>query len=158
MNISGFRQSEFDLYRFQLHTLPILLGWAISSVIVGLLLIRTSGRSRKSTGWQFILWGLIDGVIAGLGLRAAQSKGGLYEQGVITPIAQKKEALAFERIVWLNALLDVLYVLFGSRLIARSQQREDRRGMGWGILIQGAFLLVWDIWLGMAVHEKRHSA
>jgi len=100
---------------------------------------------------------LIDGIIAAFGLRGAQEKRCLSERGEITPATQQEQAKRFEQIVWMNAVSDILYVLTGGWLIARNPQREDRRSMGWGIFIQGFFLLVWDLWLGMAAHEKRHT-
>ena len=44
-----------------------------------------------------------------------------------------------------STCLDVLYVLFGLRMARRDKGDGVRRGNGLGIVIQGAFLLIFDL-------------
>ena len=55
------------------------------------------------------------------------------------------------RLLWFNAALDVGYMA-GGVWLARSKGRDDAnwRGQGWGIVVQGAFLFVFDL-----VHARR---
>jgi hypothetical protein len=40
----------------------------------------------------------------------------------------------------------------------RSQQNYHRRGMGWGIIIQGMFLFIWDVLLASTARRKRRDS
>lgn len=149
---------DFDLYRFQRRAMPILLGWALGSVVAGLLWRRDPSRYLQGLGEQFLAWGLVDGVIAGLALDGARRKSARLEAGQITAAAQAREAAQFEKIVWANAALDVGYVLGGRWWQQRHPQDPHRQGMGLGVMLQGAFLLVWDVLLALAVRRRRHGA
>jgi hypothetical protein len=55
--------------------------------------------------------------------------------------------------VAINVGLDVLYVLGGWWLVRRAGTNEARQGAGIGIIIQGAFLLIYDGVLVWAVEQ-----
>ncbi len=54
-------------------------------------------------------------------------------------------------------LLDIGYVLGGVWLKRSNLQDPQRQGMGWGIAIQGGFLLIWDILLASISRSKRRG-
>jgi hypothetical protein len=105
----------------------------------------------RHVGIQAVAWGAIDAALAYSGRENARNK---LQQGT-TDAEQWVEAQRFQRIVAINAGLDVLYVLGGWWLIRRAGSNEARRGMGLGIIIQGAFLLVYDSALVWAVAQWR---
>ncbi len=107
----------------------------------------------RHVGIQAVVWGAIDAALAYSGPENARNK---LQQGT-TDAEQQEEAQRFQRIVAINAALDVLYVLGGSLLVRRAGSNEARRGAGIGIIIQGAFLLVYDGVLVWAVEQWRQQ-
>ena len=151
-------ERAFNLFSFQMEALPVLMGWAVGSIVTGLLWLRSKSAVMAGIGGQFVLWGAIDGLIAALGLRGAA--GGMWRlaNGELSGAAHRQQAERFERFVWLNAGLDVLYIVGGGWLAQRSGNDDRRRGMGIGIMVQGGFLLVWDVVLALLVRGKRRGA
>lgn len=146
-----------SLYRYQMQAMPVLLGWAVGSATAGLIWLRSAGKFWRGLGSQFLGWGVIDGLIAGFALRGATENVARLEQGEISPEEHQRQWLQFERFVWLNVLLDIGYVLGGAWLKRSQPQDQQRQGMGWGIIIQGGFLLIWDILLASISRNKRHG-
>ena len=118
-----------------------LLGWGVGSVVVGIGLARQRSEVLRQIGIQAIVWGAIDALLAWSGRLGARQ----HQTLVATPAPDPDEikaARSFQRLVALNAGLDLLYIAGGLRL-AR-ERRADRRGIGIGIAIQGLFLLIYD--------------
>lgn len=149
---------DFNLYIFQRRAMPVLLGWALGSMFTGALWRRESSRFWQGVGVQFIAWGLVDGIIALLALQGARRKAMQWQAGAITPAQQAQEAAQFEKIVWANAALDVGYVLGGRWWSRRHVDNPHLQGMGVGVMIQGAFLFVWDVFLALVARRGRHGA
>ncbi len=146
-----------NLYTYQARAMPILLGWSVGSVVAGALWLRSAGKFWRGLGSQFLGWGAIDGLIAGFALRGAAKSAARLESGTITLAEHQRQWLQFERFIWLNVLLDVGYVLGGVWLKRSSSHDPQRQGMGWGIAIQGGFLLIWDILLASISRSKRRG-
>lgn len=151
-------RTEFNLYQFQRSAMPILLGWALGSIVTGVLWRRNPSRSIQGAGGQFIVWGFVDGVIALLALLGARRKAAQWQAGEITPLQQAQQADQFEKIVWANAALDVGYVLGGRWWVRRHSDDAHSQGMGIGVMLQGAFLLIWDVLLAVVVRRRRNAA
>lgn len=118
-----------------------LLGWGAGSIVVGAGLASQRSAVLRQIGFQAITWGAIDALLAWSGRRGARQHAAL----VVTPTPDPDEikaAHSFQRLVAVNAGLDLLYIAGGLRL-ARDG-RPDRRGVGLGIAIQGLFLLIYD--------------
>ena len=107
---------------------------------------------------QFAGWGLIDGLIAAFALRGASDKAVQLESGEIPPPEYARQVRNFKAIVWANAFLDIGYIFGGKWLINRFPQDDEKRGMGWGIILQGAFLLIWDILLALLSPGENHGS
>lgn len=150
--------SPFNLYQFQRSAMPVLLGWALGSVVAGALWLRNPSRYLRGVGGQFAAWGLIDGLIALFALAGARRKAARWQASQITPAGHARETDQFEKIVWANAALDVGYILGGRWWARRHPADPHRRGMGLGVMIQGAFLLFWDLFLALAVRRGRSGA
>ncbi len=113
-----------------------LRAWAVVSVLAGLLLLASGEPFGRGFGIQAVAWGLINGLIAWAGLRSAQKR-------VRPPEAEARHLL---RLLWLNAGLDVIYLVIGAAVIVfLGQTNLEVNGHGWGVVVQGAFLLAFDV-------------
>jgi hypothetical protein len=108
-----------------------LLLWGALSTIGGVILQFSRRPFWIGFGWQAILWGVIDALIA---LVAGRSTSRLFS------------ATTLRRVLLINAALDVLYMLDGF-IFARTRgaTNEHTRGQGWGIVLQGLFLFKFDL-------------
>ena len=99
--------------------------WAAGSVAAGAVLsvpARTRGFGR-----QALAWGAVDGGIAAYGVRNRRLKG-------------PSDPRRLRRVLLVNSALDLGYLATGAWLV-----RDGRwRGDGYGVLVQGGFLLWLD--------------
>lgn len=121
-----------------------LLSWASASIATGLSLLLRGRPMQQGVGTQFVGWGVINLLIALLGGRSSRRRAAASDAN--TPETTAKEARNIRRLLWVNTGLDVFYILGGWQL-ARTKGKTDPRwrGQGWGIVIQGAFLFVFDL-------------
>jgi hypothetical protein len=145
-----------DLFTFQQRAFPLLLGWSLGSILAGLIWRRPGQGFWRGIGDQFIGWGLVDGLIAWFGLGGAQRNSQLLKNGQLSADEHVHQRRNFILIVALNVLLDVGYII-GGRYLTKRAENEQRRGMGWGILVQGGFLFVWDLFLLILVPGIRRN-
>ncbi|MBD3406279.1 MAG: hypothetical protein GF411_09235 [Candidatus Lokiarchaeota archaeon] len=106
-----------------------LLTWSISSIIVGSLLYFFGFPLLQGIGLMAILWGFIDLIIAGYTLKKQKD----------SPAAD------LAKVLLINVGLDIIYQAIGLLLILFGWQDEFMIGNGIGIIIQGAFLFVLDL-------------
>jgi hypothetical protein len=124
-----------------------LLGWSALSIASGLPLAASHKPLLRGLGQQFIAWGAIDGAIA-LASRWSQ-----HRQGAPAETAQQIAKL--RRLLLVNAGLDVFYVAGGLALALRRGPDDPYwRGVGLGIVVQGGFLLAFDLWHGLNAPEE----
>jgi len=112
---------------------PILLAWAGAWTIASLIGLwrRSTGETMRAFWFMSGLWAGIDILVGGWAL-----------------LAPPESAADFVRLLQINAGLDVVYVLVGAALATR--RGPWLRGFGWAIVVQGGFLLVYDlIWVGV---------
>ncbi|GIV25980.1 MAG: hypothetical protein KatS3mg026_1672 [Bacteroidia bacterium] len=140
----GLVTDSAQVVRVQKRLLHLLGGWAGGSAAVGTYQLLRASPFGRYMGIQHLAWGAVDGAIAGYGLyslhkslRASQPK----------DWAAEKQRL--RRILLLNALLDVGYMAAGAYLATRRDVRWQ--GTGWGIVIQGGFLLLLDSLHGLVL-------
>jgi hypothetical protein len=140
-------QPRIDIWQFQAALSRRLLAWSGLSVGAGAALALLSDPVWRGFGAQCAGWGLIDAVIAGLGLRQTHRKAAEQEAHRADEQAEARKNL--RRVLWINTGLDIAYVA-GGLLLAATKGREGThrrfwRGSGWGIVLQGGFLLVFDL-------------
>jgi alpha-beta hydrolase superfamily lysophospholipase len=119
-----------------------LILWAVLSVLAGAILLALGDAFWRGVGLQAVVWGVIDGIIGIVGRRGA-ARGRRLHAGDET--AARREARRIRRLLWVNAGLDVAYVI-GGLVLAGPIAAGDPflTGNGWGVVVQGAFLLVFD--------------
>lgn len=110
---------------------------------------------RRNKFWrgfamQALSWGAIDALIALGGQFAARRRQAALREPD-SPEVQTRETENLRRLLWINAGLDVLYVSSGLLwALTRGQRDALQRGNGWGVVVQGLFLMVFD-----TVHARR---
>ena len=117
-----------------------LLIWSALSVLIGTLLLFGTPFWR-GVGLQGLVWGVIDAAIAGFGLLSLRRKRARPDADA--PATLAKETRNLRRLLLMNAGLDVLYVV-GGTVVLTQFATAFARGNGVGIIIQGAFLLLFD--------------
>ncbi len=67
----------------------------------------------------------------------------------------EREARNLRRLLWINTGLDVLYVAGGLVLVVTlGAQNPFMAGSGWGVIVQGGFLLIFDLLHALAVPRR----
>jgi hypothetical protein len=108
-------------------------------------LLLTGGPLWRGIGLQGVVWGTVDAGIALFG-RAAMQRRRRKRERPDDPQVTREEARNLHRLLRLNAGLDVLYVAGGATLALTAGSSDAfARGNGVGVILQGAFLLIFDL-------------
>jgi alpha-beta hydrolase superfamily lysophospholipase len=128
-----------------------LLVWSAISLITGFVFWCMGTPVWQGIGLQAVLWSVVDAGIAMLGRRGLSHR---LEQP-IEIVAAKREAGRFSKILRINTLLDVLYVLGGFLIVfVIGLQSPFAIGNGWGVVIQGGFLFLFDLFHLLAIPQE----
>lgn len=143
------------IWRFQTQLSERLLEWSMTSAALGVVMML--GRSFwRGVGSQFLGWAGINALIAYFGAQSARKK--MAAPNAADPETLDKEANNLRTILLVNTALDVLYVRGGLWMAVRRRSSFFTRGMGIGIMIQGAFLFVFDLVHSLEVPSRNESA
>lgn len=145
--------NRFDIWERHETVARQLLWWSALSVGVGLALLVPEHAFVRGFGLQAIVWGLVDAAIAWIGSRKTRSRrAGLADPN--EPVVVAGEARKLRNLLLFNAVLDVLYILGGGWW---TQKAETEFGLGnaWGVIVQGAFLFVFDLAHGLRIKRDR---
>ncbi|EPA00553.1 hypothetical protein A33Q_0026 [Indibacter alkaliphilus LW1] len=151
-NQDALRQYNQERIDYNKSGMLILGSWAVGNIATGAVMAgRTSGETRAFHQMN-MYWNSVNLLIAGFGYFSAmkeESKSDLWE----TFSAQN----SIEKILLLNAGLDLAYVASGFWLNERGRRLDDGQFQGFGksIMLQGAFLMSFDL-IKYFVHRK-HS-
>lgn len=107
-----------------------LIVWSLSSIVIGMILFFGAIPLLQGIGLQALLWGIIDVIIAVFGVFRAK----------------EQTATKAARFLRINVYLDIVYQVVGVLLIVFLWQDAFLLGNGIGIIIQGAFLFVLDLY------------
>jgi len=122
--------------------------WALLSMLGGVCLLYSNDLFWRGFGMQAILWGAIEAAIAVRAHLRAQRQSALPS----TLAERAQEAQRLRRLLWLNTGLDVLYVAGGLALAFTLGASDPAwRGHGWGIVAQGGFLFLFDLFHARSV-------
>jgi hypothetical protein len=137
-----------DFFQFQYRALGVLWAWGLGSVAAGLAALISRDQRTRHAGVQAFAWGAVDAALAWLGRRGARNK---IRQGANDGTLQARR---FRTILLINAGLDAGYITAGWALLRSARGRDERVGMGLGIIVQGLFLLVYDSALAWMVGQR----
>lgn len=141
------------IWQFQSKVTKRLLRWSLFSMVTGVFMLRGNAYWR-GVGWQFIGWGAVDALIALFGGAAMDERLDRYVNPGAVDV-KAKEAENFEKILWVNAALDVAYIVAGKRW-GNAQDADDmRKGTGTGVVLQGLFLLIFDTLHALSVPKEK---
>ena len=124
------------IWKFESDLTNRLLVWSILSLLSGLYIWFATNEFGRGFGIQFVAWGLVDAAIAIFGAGTAARR-----KSTADP---KNEALFIRKVLWINFGLDVFYILGGFWVI-QTYSESFWQGTGWGIVLQGAFLFLFDL-------------
>jgi hypothetical protein len=135
---------EQNFFVYQRRALRPLLRWGVGSSLLGAALALFPSPYWRQFGLQAAAWGAIDAVLAIAGRRDALLKAERSAHGEIDAAHERAAAEQLQRILLVNAGLDVAYIAAGLATALRYADAPGRRGLGHGIAAQGAFLLIFD--------------
>lgn len=149
-------QSDSHLHSFNLERMSIqqtgmqTLGiWALTNIAIGTYASMTTSGERQSF-WQMNAgWNIVNAGIAGMGY---------FSQSIPTTLsATIHEQSSIETLLAFNAGLDIAYIIGGLYMKEKantSDTPERLRGFGNAIMLQGAFLFIFDaILYGVHAHH-----
>lgn len=137
LDFESINQTRLEYNR---HGMLILGSWAIINLVVGILgSFQTKGQVQAFHQMN-AFWNVVNLGIAAYGFWQATQVAALNFWEVF--VAQQQ----IEKVLLFNAALDLGYMAIGLLLIERGRRLEKERWMGFGksILLQGAFLLLFD--------------
>jgi hypothetical protein len=136
-DLEVINQTRLD---YNLKGMLILGTWSMVNLILGALAsFRTSGQTQAFHQMN-AYWNVVNLGIATYGFWQASQVAALNFWEIL--VAQQQ----IEKVLLFNAALDLGYMAIGLLLIERGRRLEKQRWMGFGksILLQGAFLLLFD--------------
>jgi hypothetical protein len=135
-----------NIWEYQQTLVRRLIQWALLSLALGTL---SGRRFWRGMGGQFIGWALVNLGIASFGITTSENRRvALTDQ--LAPEVVEREAENLRRLLWINTALDLLYVAGGRWLV-----RRGKHGTGWGIVVQGTFLFLFDLIHALGVPDER---
>ena len=133
----------------------VLGAWGLGNLLVGASLGATGSGVDKNFHFMNAGWGGVNLLLAGLGYRNAMRKDQVWD--LATTLS---EQASMEKLLLINAGLDVAYVMTGFFLRERALRHEpgtssyDRlRGFGNSLLLQGGFLFAFDLVFYLVAHR-----
>lgn len=126
----------------QKKAMTVLGSYALLNISTGLILRGQTEGSGRYFHEMNALWNSVNLAIAGFSLLSVQNK---HEQN-LTPHEMRSDYEFINRFLMLNMGLDVAYMTAGYFLMKDFQNQRDDKLLGYGrsLILQGAFLLVFD--------------
>lgn len=143
-----------NIWDFQTTLSRRLAQWSAVSFGLGAAMM-LGRRFWRAVGGQFAGWALVNVAIAFFGTLASDER----RRSLANPLSvevQARERANLRRLLWINAGLDLFYMAGGRWLMGRP--KIDQRGMGLGIIAQGAFLFAFDVVHAWALRPRAQAA
>lgn len=132
-------------------------GWAVGNMAVSGAIIGGTSGSRYYFHQMNVFWNIVNLGLAGAGYYSAFTT----DSSAFTLAESIQEQNSIEKLLLLNAGLDVAYITGGFYLMERgrreSAQAERWKGYGQSLLLQGGFLLVFDALLYTFLHQPSNE-
>lgn len=121
----------------------VLGAWASANIIQGTISASNTQGSEKAFHQMNAYWNTVNFAIAGVGLLGIR-KQMKKEYGLFANLTEQQK---LEKILLVNSGLDLAYITTGLYLKERGMRLNNPRNEGFGnsLLLQGAFLLVFDL-------------
>jgi hypothetical protein len=126
----------------------VLGSWAALNVAGGGLLALTAGGATRSFALMSMGWGGVNGALA---LTAGSAE---PPEAEIQALLKRQRLM--ENLFLFNAGLDVGYMFAGlwmTQLAGRSSKPDRLKGFGYSIVMQGAFLFIFDLVMFFVMHS-----
>lgn len=139
--------TQFNEIRLNTNTkgLTILGTWAAGNLAVGSIMMTQTEGEAKYFHQMNAAWGGINLAIAGFGYYSAMSA----DPAGFSLLETINEQHSIQKILMLNIGLDAAYMIGGAYMMERSKTNTENplrlSGFGKSIVMQGAFLFVFDI-------------
>lgn len=131
-----------DIYRFQRSLSRRLLIWGAASVVAGFLAgVFVPEPLIRGVALHAVAWGAVDSALAAWGFMKARKESRLYPD----EYRDIHHRLRLRRILKVNTVLDVAYILGGVVLAVLFAGNPFLLGNGIGIVLQALFLFVFDL-------------
>jgi hypothetical protein len=149
---SGIYSESLAITRSGLY---VLGGWSVANIAAGAYGWAAKDGQAKYFGQMNLFWNVVNLSIAGIGLY------GNYNTDIsrLLPDEMISEMMKTEKIFLINAGADVVYMGAGLLLrhySGRSANRHDMlKGYGNAVILQGAFLFVFDLVMYGILHSQR---
>ncbi len=127
-----------------------LLGWSALSAGVGLGLMQSQRAVVFHFGGMTLAWATVNALIALFALRGVAKKA---RQNADDPTVLSGVHHLY-KLLWLNFGLDTLYIAVGIWLARWGMDDPMLVGFGWAVVVQGAFLLIFDGWHGWRLGKQ----
>ena len=131
----------------------VLGSWALLNMATGAWGMSTQSGSSKYFYQMNLFWNTVNLGIAGVALVSAY----LSDPTLLSPQQMIDKHLLTEKVLFVNAGLDVLYMAGGAFMLSKSKSSVKRpellKGYGQSLLLQGGFLLVFDLVLYSIQHN-----
>ena len=132
----------------------VLGSWAILNIATGAYGMTTQAGSTKYFHQMNLFWNTVNLGIAGYSLIS----GYLTDTSLLSHEQMMEKHMFTEKLLLVNAGLDVLYMATGGFLINKSKSSIKRpellKGYGQSLILQGGFLLVFDTFLYLILHGQ----
>ncbi len=141
-----------SIWSFQRLVSQRLITWNMANIAGGALMSLSNNKFMRGVGSQFVGWALVNFAIAFFGQKATENRLRALPDAD-TSARQTKEAGNLRNLLWINAGLDIVYMLAGRGLMQRRRSGAWMRGVGLGIILQGVFLFIFDVMHAQNVPE-----
>ena len=130
-----------DIWQRERSLARVTVGWGGASVVGGLVLALRRDSWWRAFGLQTAGWGAVDlgiAVLAGW----LQDRRMRHSPDPYAPAALEAERVLLRRVLVINAVADLGYVVLG--VVLTRSDRPRAAGAGVAVVVQGAFLLLHD--------------
>lgn len=129
-----------------------LAAWAMGNIVISSLNLTKASRSKRYFHQMNIIWNIVNLAIAGYGLFVSTTTNDV----ALTLAQEVREHFLVEQLLLLNTGLNVAYLMTGFYLKERSgraMKPERLTGYGNSLVLQGSFLLLFDLVFFFLLHS-----
>lgn len=140
--LTDFNENRLKITKTGMYTLG---AWAVGNMVVSGIVLGNAGGSQKHFHQMNIYWNIVNLGLAGSGLYSAITA----DPASFDLAASISEQAKMEKLLLFNAGLDIGYMAAGLWMMERSKNIQKNpelwEGFGKSVILQGAFLFVFDL-------------